>query len=101
MAHFPTDRSERGCEGPSDTTLPSSIEHNFRSAPGTESAGRGLRAGVLEGSEQHVPEREIGVVVAMPATQMMDAMAFGPLDQISQPMGRPDVPMVEELGDAR
>src|SRR5690606_18428515 len=48
----------------------------------------GVAARILKSAEQHVDQRQVGVVLAMHATLVMQRMAFRPLDQVTEPAWR-------------
>src|SRR5688572_22604951 len=56
-------------------------------------------ARVVEGSEQDVPQRQVGKIVAVMADLVMPAMAFRTLEQEAQPPGRTQVAVIDELGE--
>src|SRR3546814_12948337 len=75
----------------------------FSNEHGTDAAlGAVVEAGfsfpvarVAEGAEDHVPERQVAVIVAVNAALVVQGVAFRTDDQIAEPMGRLDVGMLE------
>ena len=70
-----------------------------RVGPKPQRASKLLR--VAERPEEHVPERQVRVVEGMHALLVVDAVALGTLEEVAEPVGRPHVPVVDELGQAR
>lgn len=64
-----------------------------------ESAAAWRRCGIAQGSEHPVPEREVGIVLAVVFELVMHAVAFWALDEPTDPSRCTDVPMIEILGD--
>lgn len=56
--------------------------------------------GISEGSEQHVPQRQIGVVEGVDTFFMVDAVALWPLEKEAQPVRGANVPVVNEFCEA-
>jgi len=54
----------------------------------------------IGGAEQHVPDRKIAVVERVETRLVVDAVALRPLDDVAQPVRRPHVPVVEQLGQS-
>ena len=54
---------------------------------------------IFEGAKEHVPERNVREVVCVMAKLMMDPVRFWPLENETNPRGRFDIPMIEELPD--
>ncbi|MEN3368612.1 MAG: hypothetical protein V7609_755 [Verrucomicrobiota bacterium] len=54
---------------------------------------------VLEGAEEHVPDRQVREIVGVMTKLMMNAMRLRPLEKVADPGRRLDVPMIEELAD--
>lgn len=52
--------------------------------------------GIAERAHQHVPQGEVGVVVAVHATPVMHAMRLRPLDQHAKPLRRAHVGVLEQ-----
>ena len=66
-----------------------------------EAAGSIPISRIPERTKHDVPQRQIGVIVAVDTFLVMHAMALRPLDQVPQPVWRPDVPVIDELGYTR
>lgn len=62
-----------------------------------ESTGMNPRFRVLVRTEQHVPPRDVAVVVPVAIAMVVDSMHFGALEDEANPAGRPDVGVIEEL----
>src|SRR5213076_1037322 len=60
-----------------------------------ESAFAAKFARVAKRAEQNVPRWEVCEVVVMHAQAMMDTVRLGPLNEITQPLRRAHVPMLE------
>jgi len=52
---------------------------------------------VLEGAEEHVPDRQVGEVVCVMAKLMVHAVRLRPLEKVTQPLRGFDVPVVKEF----
>ena len=69
-------------------------------AGGSEPAALVPIARVMKSSEHDVPDRKVRVIVVMKSFLVMNAVAFGALNPISQPMGCAHIPVIDELGQA-
>jgi hypothetical protein len=52
---------------------------------------------VLESSEKHVPDRQVGEVVCVMAKLMVHAVRLWPLEKVTEPLRCFDVPVVKEF----
>lgn len=64
-----------------------------------EAAGVDELLRVLIGAEEHVPPDDVSVVVLVPVVLMVDPVHLGPLKEVTDPLRRPDVRVIEELAD--
>jgi len=53
--------------------------------------------GVPKSSEQHVPKWKIGIIEGVQPFLVVDAMALRPLKNVSEPVGRANIPVVDKL----
>ena len=65
-------------------------------APSQKPVSARERLRVAEGAEQHVDERQVGVVVAMHAARMVQRVALGSLHEVAQPARRAHVGVLED-----
>ena len=54
---------------------------------------------ILEGAKEHVPQRDVREVIGVMTEFMMHPMRFRSLENKTNPRGRFDVPMIEELSN--
>src|SRR5205085_5136175 len=76
-------------------------EHVFEPifAPTLETAFPRRPARIVQCAEKPVPNRQVGEVLRMMPILVMNAMRFGPLDEMADPTRRLDVPMIKEFSD--
>lgn len=56
-----------------------------------------IARGILESSEQDVPDRDISIVVGVDACAVMDAMRLGALDDEAKPARSANIPVIEHI----
>lgn len=66
-----------------------------------ESAGVGPFLGVFIRSEDHVPPRDVAIVVFVPTVLMMYPMHFRPPEEVADPVRCSDTGVVEKFPDGR
>jgi len=76
-------------------------QHVFESilTPSLISASAFESPWILERAKEHVPQRDIREVVGVMTELMVNPIRFRSLEDIADPRGRVDVPMIEEFTD--
>src|SRR5690606_9391809 len=76
------------------------LEHQhfsyFVGSPFIKSGLMGIFPGIFKGTEQHIEEGEIGIIVGMDASGMVQGMRFRPLYDIPEPDGGLDIAVLED-----